>query len=94
MSLITGRVRSSAVNPGRTARARSTKISTAAGSGQCAYWHQDFARDAEGLAARGDQPETGQSSDQRLGQGGRLVYHVLTVVEDDEERLPGQVTRR
>jgi hypothetical protein len=59
--------------------------------GQWAHGHQDFASNAERLAARRDQPETGHRSDQGLGQGGRLVDHVFTVVEDDEKRPSGQV---
>ncbi len=59
--------------------------------GQRAHWHQDFAGDGEGLSARRHQAETGHSSDQCLRQGSRLGYHVLTVVQDDQERPPGQV---
>ena len=58
---------------------------------QWAHGHQDFARNAERLAARRDQPQTRHRSDQRLGQGCRLIYHVFTVVEDDQKRPPGQV---
>ena len=57
---------------------------------QRAHRNQDFAGNAERLAARRDQPQTGHRSGQRLGQGGRLVDHVLAVVQDDHKRPPGQ----
>ena len=61
--------------------------------GQACHRHQDFAGDAERLAARRDQSETGHRADQGLGQCGRPVDHVLTVVEDDDEGSPGQMVQ-
>ena len=58
----------SALKPGWTARARSTKSSTAAGSGQASHRNQDFAGNAERLTARRDQSETRHRADQGLGQ--------------------------
>ena len=61
--------------------------------GQARHRHQDFAGNAERLAARRDQSETGHRPDQGLGQFGRPVDHVLTVVEHDDEGSPGQVVQ-
>ena len=57
--------------------------------GQPAYRDQDFAGDAERLAAGGDQPEAGHCSEQGVGQRGRLVDDVLAVVQDDDQRPAG-----
>ena len=46
--------------------------------GQRAHGHQDFARNAERLAARRDQPQTGHRSGQCLGQGCRLAVVAAT----------------
>ena len=90
MSLTTGPVRSSAANPGRTARARSTNNSTAAGGARAPTGTSTSPRTPRGsrLVAIRRRPGRAPTS---VGHYGGLVDHVLAVVEDDDERLPGEV---
>jgi hypothetical protein len=52
---------------------------------QTADRHQDLARDAEGLAARGDQPQGRYGSDQGVGQDGGLIDDLFAIVDDDDQ---------
>jgi hypothetical protein len=58
---------------------------------QTSHRHHDLAGNAERLPARSDQPEARHRSHQVVGKRGSLVDEVFAVVEDDDERTPGQV---
>ena len=79
-----------ALKPGCTARARSTKSSTAHWF-QASHRHQNFAGDAQRLTARGDESETRDLAEQGVSQGCGAVDHVLAVVEHDDEGAAGEV---
>ncbi len=47
--------------------------------------YEDFAGNAQRLAACRDQPKRGHRPDQGVGQGGRLSDDVFAVVDDDDQ---------
>ena len=94
----------STANPGWTALARSTNSATASdrssglrrgiallGQRQRRHVDHDLAGDPERLAAGGEDPDVGARAQQRAGQHGRRLVHVLAVVEDQQRPLVGEV---
>ena len=92
-SAASARSSASGSKPGRAARARSRKSSTAAerrilgavsASGERRDGHPGFACDAQRLAARRQDPQSWALLDERRRDPSCLVENVLTGVENDE----------